>query len=164
MRVRKAVIPAAGLGTRLLPASKSMPKEMITLVDRPGIARSHREAPEIDGVVLVPDRRREGIGTALLDSVPMVAITGNVPGALLGKDAFQEIDINGITLPMTKHNYLVRDADDLLRLAVSPTVGGAASHGLAAFWAGGCGAAAVGSGSVDRLHPPRGLPLTREAS
>ncbi len=57
-----------------------------------------------------------GIGTALLDSVPMVAITGNVPGALIGKDAFQEIDINGITLPMTKHNYLVRDADELPRV------------------------------------------------
>src|SRR6187551_988619 len=57
-----------------------------------------------------------GIGTALLDSVPMVAITGNVMAALLGKDAFQEIDINGITLPMTKHNYLVRDADDLPRV------------------------------------------------
>ena len=46
----------------------------------------------------------------------MVAITGNVPAALIGKDAFQEIDINGITLPMTKHNYLVRDADDLPRV------------------------------------------------
>jgi acetolactate synthase-1/2/3 large subunit len=57
-----------------------------------------------------------GIGTALLDSIPIVAITGNVPGALLGKDAFQEIDINGITLPMTKHNYLVRNADDLPRV------------------------------------------------
>jgi acetolactate synthase I/II/III large subunit len=57
-----------------------------------------------------------GIGTALLDSVPIVAITGNVPAALIGKDAFQEIDINGITLPMTKHNYLVRDADDLPRV------------------------------------------------
>ena len=57
-----------------------------------------------------------GIGTAQLDSIPMVAITGNVPGALIGKDAFQEIDINGITLPMTKHNYLVRDADDLPRV------------------------------------------------
>ena len=53
------------------------------------------------------------IATAQLDSVPMVAITGNVPAALLGKDAFQEIDITGITLPMTKHNYLVRDADDI---------------------------------------------------
>ena len=57
-----------------------------------------------------------GIGTAMLDSVPMVAITGNVAGALIGKDAFQEIDITGITLPMTKHNYLVRNADDLPRV------------------------------------------------
>jgi acetolactate synthase-1/2/3 large subunit len=57
-----------------------------------------------------------GIGTAMLDSIPMVAITGNVPSALIGKDAFQEIDINGITLPMTKHNYLVRDANELPRV------------------------------------------------
>jgi acetolactate synthase-1/2/3 large subunit len=57
-----------------------------------------------------------GIGTAQLDSVPIVAITGNVPGALIGKDAFQEIDISGITLPMTKHNYLVRRADDIPRV------------------------------------------------
>ena len=57
-----------------------------------------------------------GIGTAMLDSVPIVAITGNVVSALLGKDAFQEIDITGITLPMTKHNYLVRNADDLPRV------------------------------------------------
>ncbi len=57
-----------------------------------------------------------GIGTAQLDSIPMVAITGNVPGALIGKDAFQEIDISGITLPMTKHNYLVRNADDIPRV------------------------------------------------
>jgi len=57
-----------------------------------------------------------GIATALLDSVPIVAITGNVPAALIGKDAFQEIDITGITLPMTKHNYLVRNADDLPRV------------------------------------------------
>ena len=49
----------------------------------------------------------------MLDSVPMVVITGNVPAALLGKDAFQEIDITGITLPMTKHNYLVRVADEI---------------------------------------------------
>src|SRR3954453_1086586 len=51
------------------------------------------------------------IATAMLDSVPMVALTGNVVAALIGKDAFQEIDITGITLPMTKHNYLVRQAD-----------------------------------------------------
>jgi acetolactate synthase I/II/III large subunit len=56
------------------------------------------------------------IATAQLDSVPMVAITGNVPNALIGKDAFQEIDITGITLPMTKHNYLVRSADDIPRV------------------------------------------------
>ncbi|MFI5254115.1 MAG: biosynthetic-type acetolactate synthase large subunit [Candidatus Limnocylindrales bacterium] len=57
-----------------------------------------------------------GLATAQLDSIPVVAITGNVPAALIGKDAFQEIDITGITLPMTKHNYLVRDADDLPRV------------------------------------------------
>ena len=57
-----------------------------------------------------------GIATAQLDSIPMVAITGNVASALIGKDAFQEIDITGITLPMTKHNYLVRDANDLPRV------------------------------------------------
>jgi acetolactate synthase I/II/III large subunit len=57
-----------------------------------------------------------GIATAQLDSIPIVAITGNVPGALIGKDAFQEIDISGITLPMTKHNYLVRSADDIPRV------------------------------------------------
>src|SRR3954451_2539631 len=56
------------------------------------------------------------IATAMLDSVPMVALTGNVVAALIGKDAFQEIDITGITLPMTKHNYLVRDADDIPRV------------------------------------------------
>ena len=57
-----------------------------------------------------------GIGNAMLDSVPMVALTGNVVSSLLGKDAFQEIDITGITLPCTKHNYLVRDANDIPRV------------------------------------------------
>ena len=57
-----------------------------------------------------------GIGNAMLDSVPIVAITGNVVGSLLGKDAFQEIDITGITLPCTKHNYLVRDANEIPRV------------------------------------------------
>ena len=50
-----------------------------------------------------------GIATAMLDSIPMVAITGNVPSSLIGKDSFQEIDITGITLPITKHNYFVND-------------------------------------------------------
>jgi acetolactate synthase-1/2/3 large subunit len=54
-----------------------------------------------------------GIATAYLDSVPMVAITGNVPGAQIGTDSFQEIDITGITLPITKHNYFVSSVEQL---------------------------------------------------
>ncbi len=54
-----------------------------------------------------------GIATAMLDSIPMVAITGNVPCSLIGKDSFQEIDITGITLPITKHNYFVNNIEDL---------------------------------------------------
>ena len=50
-----------------------------------------------------------GIMTAYMDSVPMVAITGQVGRALIGKDSFQEADIQGITMPITKHNYLVQD-------------------------------------------------------
>lgn len=67
-----------------------------------------------------------GIATAYLDSVPMVAITGNVPSRQIGTDSFQEIDITGITLPITKHNYVVDSVDELadtireaFRLAVS---------------------------------------------
>jgi acetolactate synthase I/II/III large subunit len=56
-----------------------------------------------------------GIATAYMDSVPMVAITGQVPITMLGKDGFQETDITGITLPITKHNYLVTDVRDLAR-------------------------------------------------
>ena len=54
-----------------------------------------------------------GIATAMLDSIPMVAITGNVPCSLIGKDSFQEIDITGVTLPITKHNYFVHRIEDL---------------------------------------------------
>lgn len=54
-----------------------------------------------------------GIATAYMDSVPMVAITGQVPTALLGKDSFQEVDITGITMPVTKHNYIVKDVKKL---------------------------------------------------
>ena len=54
-----------------------------------------------------------GIATAYMDSVPMVAITGNVPLSLLGKDSFQEVDIVGITMPITKHNYIVKDIKEL---------------------------------------------------
>ena len=54
-----------------------------------------------------------GIATAYLDSVPMVAITGNVPNSTIGTDGFQEIDITGVTLPITKHNYFVGSVDKL---------------------------------------------------
>ena len=54
-----------------------------------------------------------GIATAYLDSVPVVAITGNVPNSVIGTDGFQEIDITGITLPITKHNYFVSCIEDL---------------------------------------------------
>ncbi|MDR1674190.1 MAG: biosynthetic-type acetolactate synthase large subunit [Oscillospiraceae bacterium] len=54
-----------------------------------------------------------GIATAFMDSIPMVAITGNVPTGLLGLDSFQEVDITGITMPVTKHNYIVKDISKL---------------------------------------------------
>ncbi len=54
-----------------------------------------------------------GIATAYMDSVPMVAITCNVTVPLLGKDSFQEIDITGITMPITKHNFIIKDVKDL---------------------------------------------------
>ncbi len=54
-----------------------------------------------------------GIAAAYMDSVPMVAFTGNVPLSLLGKDSFQEVDIAGITMPVTKHNYIVKDVTKL---------------------------------------------------
>src|SRR6201998_2751481 len=54
-----------------------------------------------------------GIATAMLDSVPLVCITGQVGSKLIGTDAFQEVDITGITLPVTKHNYVVTHAEDI---------------------------------------------------
>jgi len=54
-----------------------------------------------------------GIATAYLDSVPLLAITGNVPNTTIGTDGFQEIDITGVTLPITKHNYFVGSVEDL---------------------------------------------------
>src|SRR5947209_5634072 len=56
------------------------------------------------------------IADAYMDSVPIVAITGQVPSAAIGTDAFQEADICGITMPITKHNYLVQDAADIPRV------------------------------------------------
>ncbi|WP_309569797.1 thiamine pyrophosphate-binding protein, partial [Deinococcus sp.] len=57
-----------------------------------------------------------GLADAMLDSVPLLAITGNVARHLMGTDAFQEADITGITLPITKHNYVVREVEDLPRI------------------------------------------------
>lgn len=54
-----------------------------------------------------------GIATAMMDSSPIVCITGQVPTAAIGTDAFQETDVTGVTLPVTKHNYLVYDVEDL---------------------------------------------------
>ena len=54
-----------------------------------------------------------GLANALMDSVPMVAITGQVPRAAIGKDAFQETDVTGVSLPVTKHNYLVMDPKNI---------------------------------------------------
>ncbi len=77
-----------------------------------------------------------GIATAMLDSIPIVCITGNVSSKVLGTDAFQEVDITGITLPVTKHNFLVNKAEDLARAlragvpdcAVRPARAGAGRH------------------------------------
>ena len=54
-----------------------------------------------------------GIASAYLDSTPLLAITGNVPNALIGKDSFQEVDILGITMPVTKHNFIVKNVEKL---------------------------------------------------
>src|SRR5207302_9484177 len=54
-----------------------------------------------------------GIATAMMDSSPIVCITGQVSSAVLGTDAFQETDITGVTLPITKHNYLVTRVEDV---------------------------------------------------
>ena len=56
------------------------------------------------------------LADAQMDSIPVVAITGQVGRALIGTDAFQEADISGITMPITKHNFLVRDGDDIARV------------------------------------------------
>ena len=57
-----------------------------------------------------------GIATAYMDSIPMVALTGQVATKLIGKDAFQEVDITGATLPFTKHSYLIKDGLDIPRV------------------------------------------------
>ncbi|MDI3482033.1 MAG: acetolactate synthase large subunit [Tepidanaerobacteraceae bacterium] len=56
-----------------------------------------------------------GIATAYMDSIPMVAFTGQVPLSLLGRDSFQEVDITGVTLPITKHSFIIRDKNDIVK-------------------------------------------------
>ena len=66
------------------------------------------------------DQSGYGLANAFLDSIPVVAITGQVPVAMIGRDAFQEVDITGITMPITKHNFLVKRPEHLaqtIRLA-----------------------------------------------
>lgn len=68
-----------------------------------------------------------GIATAYMDSIPLVAITGNVSCGLLGLDSFQEVDITGITMPITKHNFIVKSVDELadtVRLAFQIAMSG----------------------------------------
>ena len=77
-----------------------------------------------------------GIATAMLDSIPVVCITGHVSSKVLGTDAFQEVDITGITLPVTKHNFLVTRTEDIAPAirarisdrAVRPPWAGACRH------------------------------------
>ena len=57
-----------------------------------------------------------GLATAFMDSIPVVAITGQVPTSLLGRDAFQEVDIIGVTMPVTKHNFQVKDINKLMQM------------------------------------------------
>jgi acetolactate synthase-1/2/3 large subunit len=57
-----------------------------------------------------------GLAAAFMDSVPVVAITGQVPTALIGRDAFQEVDITGVTMPVTKHNFIVKDINRLAEI------------------------------------------------
>ncbi len=81
-----------------------------------GYARSSGKV----GVVLVTSgpgatNTVTGLTDALMDSIPVVCITGQVPTSLIGNDAFQEADVTGITRPCTKHNYLIRHVDDLAR-------------------------------------------------
>ncbi|MBI5970669.1 MAG: biosynthetic-type acetolactate synthase large subunit [Deltaproteobacteria bacterium] len=85
------------------------------------MADGYARATGRPGVVLVTSgpgatNTVTGIATAYMDSIPLVVLTGQVPTALIGNDAFQEADIVGITRPCTKHNYLVKDVKDLPRI------------------------------------------------
>ena len=70
-----------------------------------------------------------GIATAYMDSIPLVAITGNVATPLLGLDSFQEVDITGITMPITKHNFIVKDVNELADTIRKPFISQAGRKG-----------------------------------
>src|SRR3972149_6590445 len=85
------------------------------------MAEGYAKASGKTGVVLVTSgpgatNTVTGIADAYMDSVPIVVFSGQVPLKLIGNDAFQEADIVGITRPITKHNYLVKDVRDLARI------------------------------------------------
>ena len=75
-----------------------------------------------------------GIATAYMDSVPIVFITGNVSTDLIGKDSFQEADITGITMPITKNNYLVKDVNKLADVCARPLPSQAADAPALYLW------------------------------
>lgn len=90
-----------------------------------------------------------GIATAMMDSVPLVCITGQVPSTVLGSDAFQETDITGITLPITKHNFLVTNVKQ-----IAPALRKAFHIARTAPWTGSGRYHQRRSESENRLHLP----------
>ena len=85
------------------------------------MADGYARATGKPGVVLVTSgpgatNTVTGLLTALMDSVPMIVLTGQTISPMLGKDAFQEADVSGITYPVVKHSYLVKDANDIPRV------------------------------------------------
>ena len=86
--------------------------------ERPTRRTAMREPPERSASVMATSgpgatNLVTGIATAYMDSVPVVAITANVTVGLLGRDSFQEVDITGVTMPITKHNFIVKDVAEL---------------------------------------------------
>src|SRR3970040_2451720 len=110
-RVHEGVQTVFGYpGGAILPAYDAMLDYLVRHV----LVRHEQGATHMaDGYARARGRMVTGIATALLDSSPIVCITGQVGSKLIGSDGFQETDITGVTLPVTKHNYLVRRAQDI---------------------------------------------------
>ena len=108
-----------------------------------------------------------GLATAMLDSIPIVAITGQVSSKVLGSDAFQEVDITGITLPITKHNFLVTRAEDIapaVRLAFQIARSGRPGPVLVDITKDAQQAAAIFSFEAARPEPYRPHPMLKAES